>query len=255
MRLFRVVVYVLVIGALTGCDKGFDRAADFSSEENYKTRITKAASEATQLEIAAFDWAVSQHTIESLKAKYPGKSFREIGVGEIEREIQLQQKAIPELEALVPHYDKMLSELFKVQVEVTDARPSKNFFGDQFDIFATVTNGSSLDFSSLLWVAELYIDGGAEPVAKATLPDNYDQEGGLRSGQVKRRKFNPETFFSKNWATLAVRNAESRKVVLTIDNGSDFNSVSILKGAPYRELRERREILALAQQHLAALKP
>lgn len=103
-------------------------------------------------------------------------------------------------------------------------------------------------------MAELFIDGGAEPVAKATLTDSYDQEGGLRAGQVKRRKFNPDTFFSKDWATLAVRNAESRKVVLTIDNGSDFNSVSILKGAPYRELRERREILDLAQQHLAALK-
>lgn len=238
---------------LAGCGKGFDRAADFTSANKYKERIALAAKEATQPEIEAFDWAVSDQTIESLKSKYAGKTFRQIALAELDAEIAADQENIAKLEGLKTKYDPIVAELLKVKAEVTDARPAKDFFGEQFDIRARITNNSQFDYAQVQWEALLYLENGKEPVARAVFYDSYDDENGLRVGQTKARSFHPDSFFSKDWVTLAVRNAQSRRVTLAIIDAKDFNNKNLLDGAPYERLEKAKSALENAKKHKAAL--
>ncbi|MDD2664564.1 MAG: hypothetical protein PHD19_12510 [Dechloromonas sp.] len=243
----------LMVVFLTACGKGFDRSADFTSVEKYKEKIAQAASEATKEEIEAFDWAVSDQTIDSLKSKYTGKTFRQIALAELDAEISADQENIVKLEALRTQYDPIVAELLKVKAEVTEAGPSQDFFGEQFDVRVQVTNGSKLDYALVQWEALLFLEGGNTPVARAVFYDSYDAENGLRAGQTKARKFQPDSFFSKDWVTLAVRNAKTRRVELGIMDAKNFNNQNLLNGAPYDQLEKRKKALESAKKYKVAL--
>jgi hypothetical protein len=77
---------------LSGCSKGLDRTPDYTSEETYRAIINQASSEATPAELEAFDYAVSNLTIEQLAVKYKGMSFRKLAKTELEFYITEKEK-------------------------------------------------------------------------------------------------------------------------------------------------------------------
>jgi hypothetical protein len=238
---------------VTGCGQGLDKKPDLSSIEKYNARISEDLKEVSKEKLAAYDWAVSDQNIESLKNNYSGKSYRQIAEAEIEKTISEGKATIAELEKLKPKFDPIIAELRKVSAEASNSTIKDEFMGTQFRFNARITNGSRFDFSSLTWKAELFLDGALTPVAEARLFSGYDDKGGLKAGQTSTEVMAPDTFMSKDWITLASKNAKERKVVLSLEDAKDFSNKSYLDGAPHAQLLKLKTGLVVAQLHKSSL--
>lgn len=241
--------------AITGCGKGLDRVPDLSSLDRYRAQIKEDINGVPQEKLDAYDWAVSDRTFEDLKAKYSGKTYLQIAKTEIEKQISAAKAEIPKLEKAAAEFEPVIAELRKIKAETSDAGPSTDSLdmGD-FAYVAHITNASRFDFSSLDWNSALYLDGATEPAATGVSISSFENKGGLKAGQAVDVRMTQDTFFTKDWDTLAVKNAKHRKVVLTLGDAKDFSNKSFLAGAPsYARLDKLKNTLAAAEEHAAAL--
>jgi len=258
MRLIHLLGALFCATLLAGCGKGLDRSADFSTYDSYQTAVNQAFKEMTPAEGEAFNWAVSDQTIDSIAQKYKGMSFRQIALNETDGAIKQYQEKLVNLKKAKAQFDPIMAGLHNVTVETSNASVKKDTgfggFGEpKFAFKMKVKNGSQFDFSLLTWKTSLYINGDSKPVATAEIYDSYESDGGLKAGQQATREVEPDTFFSKDWITLAVQNAKQIRVEAVLEDAKDFSNKSLLEGAPYASIDKIQQTLDLAERYRTSL--
>jgi len=251
----RGLLLLLTTLTLMGCGKGLDRSPDFTSHATYKATVDAAFTELSNSDQGeAFNWAVSDQTIDSLAQKYKGKSFRQIGLMETEGAIKTYQNELARLDKEKLTFDPIMNELAKVTAKVTGNGLETDAFGrPKFWFSMDVSNGSNLELSTITWVARLYLNEDKDPAAQATAVDSYESLGGLKPTNSKTRKFTPDTFFSKDWVTLSVQSAKTRRIEVSLQGADDFSNKPLLANSPYARIEKTKKDLALAEKYLASL--
>jgi hypothetical protein len=250
----------------TACNQGFDRKPDISSVQAYTATVQHDLKGMPQNKIDAYTWAVSDLNLETLTQNYKNKTYGEIAQAEIDKELQLAMNEKASLEPLRQKFDPLITELTKVSAEALRTRfvvaeanlanwMSANPSGVVCDL--KVNNGSALKFTSLSFVATLYINGSDTPMATASIYKNYKDKGGLKPGatEMETISIHGDSGFSqngRNWDTLEVQNAKQIKVEVSLDEAMDFSEKNILDGAPYKRLEELESIIKTAETHKAA---
>ncbi|MCU1169664.1 hypothetical protein [Stenotrophomonas maltophilia] len=187
------------------------------TQQQYRASIDAIDAELSSHEREAFNWAVAGLDLNSLNATYPNASVREVVRTHIERIKDGNPKEIRTLRERVQEQLPTISELEKVRANGAKLKIEDSFFGLEPSIEARIVNGSSLPLSQISWEAMLYINGEAQPVAKAKVHSDFRKIDGLKSGDGVTARFN--VGFVKGdeaWTTLAIRQASSARVELRV---------------------------------------
>ncbi len=185
------------------------------TQQQYRASIDAIDEELSPHERAAFNWAVAGLDLEKLNAAYPNASVGEVVRTHIERIKDGNPKEIRTLRERVQEQLPTIAELGKVRANGATLEIEDSFFGLKPSIEARIVNGSSLPLSQISWEATLYINGEAQPVAKAKVHSDFRKIDGLKSGDGVTARFN--VGFVKGdeaWTTLAIRQASSARVEL-----------------------------------------
>lgn len=223
-RIARFFTLILVSALLAACGKGLDKKPDFSSYEIYKPKIDSDFSEAKPSEVDAFNFAVSNLSFDQLKAKYNGKSYRDIAKEELRDYLSSMKKQLAEAESLKPEMDKKMAEIAKVKVEVTGSELTHDTFFDKRDLVYGfhITNESNVSLSKVQLSAVLKINGRADAIYEWSPVIKFDN--GLRPGESASYKGSMVGFLSfAQPITLEVREAKSREVILVPTDMADFS--------------------------------
>ena len=243
------LIVLSLTALLAACGSGVDKTLDTTNDGTYRASLDVAAKDMSDKDKQAFEWAVQNLAIDNIRQRYPNGTPRGIIRGEAKEVNDTYPTRIKELEAKLPRYDAELVQIKTIGVSNASFALAKDFFGLQPTIAATVHNGSNLPVSSLRWHAALYIDDGKDPVAESEPVDIYDH--GFKPGETEDRKFTIG-FVSgdDSWKTLAIQNAKTTRVVLTLepDSVENFSNHAYMDGAPYAELSRRRDALQAAKQ-------
>jgi hypothetical protein len=264
-NIFAIASVAFLLGACGG--KGIDRKLDTGhGPDAYKTSLGEAVKDMTQEDGEAFDWAVSDLSIEALNQRYPNATPRSIIQGESKLMRDRAPQQITQLESVKPKYDAILAEMTKLTTSNAVLTMERNFHGLQPTVVAQIQNNSRLPVSQLKWRASLYLDDQKTPVATSDILDVYNNSfkgnsmfgspqqvdaGGLPAGATAKRSFTIG-FVSgdPNWTTLEVQNAKARRVLLEpiVESVKDFGNRAYLGGAPYNDLKEWKRSLATAEK-------
>ena len=252
MRTLCILTLALGLGA---CSKGIDRAlVTGEGDTAYRTSLDRLVPEATQEQLAAFTWAVSDLNIQDLHARYPNASPREVMHGEADRMLESMPPQIARLQAQVPEWQAAAAQVVAVAATDISFKLSPGFFGLQPTITATVTNNSTHSFSRYGWTAELYLDDASEPVARTRLSASFAEHnggGGLDPGASVSISFQVG-FVSGDaaWKTLEIQRAAKQTVKMVPDPEAarDLANRTFLGSSPQEELAGFEETLRTAQQ-------
>jgi hypothetical protein len=253
----RSLLAIVALAALIGCSKGVDQPLVTSKGlEAYRASLAEAVRDMDKRQTDAFDWAVSDLSVEKIDARYPNGSPRKIIRGEVDAVLKEAPARIAELEKKSADWNAVAEEIAKVGASGVSFALGKDFFGLQPAIRATVTNGSRHGYSTLYWYAELYLDGASEPAARTELIDLYKDEGGLKPGEQRTREFRVG-FVSGDaaWKTLEIQNAGQRVVKLVVmpERAKDFGDRWIAGPSPQKELAGWKSTLETARRIQAEL--
>ena len=219
MRTLCILTLALGLGA---CSKGIDRAlVTGEGDTAYRTSLDRLVPEATQEQLAAFNWAVSDLTIEAIHARYPNASPRRVMHGEAELMMESLPHRIAQLKAQLPEWQASAANVAAVTATDIGFALNPGFFGLQPTITAIVANNSKLSFARYGWTAELYLDDAVEPVARTRLTASFAHHnggGGLDPGASASMSFQVG-FVSgdKAWSTLEIQRATKRTVKMVPD--------------------------------------
>ncbi len=203
---------------VTACGAPMDRnMVTNGTEQQYRASIDAIGAELSPHERDAFNWAVAGLDLDKLNATYPNASVREVVRTHIERIRNANPKEIRTLREQAQAQLPTITELGKVHANDAKLEIEDSLFGFKPFIEARIANGSSLPLSQVSWEAVLYINDGTLPIAKAKVHSDFRKIDGLKSGDGVRARFN--VGFVKGdeaWTTLAVRQASSTRVEVTI---------------------------------------
>lgn len=249
---FRVALAACALLALGACSKGIDKSlVTDKGPEAYRASLSVAAKDFSDREREAFDWAVSDLSLDALNARYPNKSAREVIRGEVKAVLKGYPPQIAELDKQVITWKSTAEEIQKVTADHVEFALERDFHGLQPRIQAVATNNSKFGYSSLYWRAGLFLNGAAEPVATAELIDLYKDESGLKPGEAKPRRFHVGFVTGDAaWTTLEVQNAQQRVVKLIVmpERAEDFGEKLIAGDSPEKKVRSAQSILAAAEK-------
>lgn len=240
---------------LTACGGPADeKLVTANGLDAYKSSLAPIVAKLSPEQRTALDWAVSDLNLDTLHARYPGGSVRDIVRGEARLVLDTYPAAIAELEKR----DRVEAPLRKqlARISATDVRfaVERNFFGPQPTIRASITNASGLPVSSLDWRAALYIDDRKEPEATTVLTSDFRENGGLRPGSRFSSRFNVGFVRGDEaWSTLAIRNARSTRVVMepVLESIRDFSNKPYVASDTRAEIDRRRAALKEAERYEA----
>jgi len=218
----KVRTFALIIGVAVGlaaCNSGLDHKLDTGhGAEAYKASLAEATKDMKKYEIESFDLYVEELSIEKLGELYPNATPRKIIHGQAQKVIDGTSKIKPELEKLIPDFDK---EYVAIEGGIKAVNATfaveRDFFGDQPKVRATVQNTSGQTLTSLKWQVDLFLDGSEKPVASTVIDDNYKSGGGIKTGYEYKRDFT--LGFVKGddrFTTLEIQNSKKREVRLTL---------------------------------------
>lgn len=241
--------------ALTACSGPADQKLVTSrGPEAYQASLAPIVPKLPPEEAKALDWAVSDLNLDKLHARYPDGSVRDIIRGEAKLVLDTYPAAIKALEARHRTEAPIRTQLSRISAIEPQFFIDKNFFGLQPRIRATIVNGSNLPISALNWNAALYIDGRAEPEATTTLTNDYRDHGGLKPGGRFTVTFNVGFVRGdEGWTTLAIRNARTRRVVLTpvLESVKDFSDRPFVAGDTAAQVAQHKAALQKAAEYQA----
>ena len=150
--------------SLSACSKGLDKPLlTGAGSEAYKASLAAAVKDMDDNQVQAFDWAVSDLSIDTLNNRYPNQTPRKIIQGEVQDILGKSPAEIVELEKQAAAWNAVIQEIQKVVSTDSRFTLEKDFFGLQPRIRTTLRNGSKFGYSSLKWRAELYLDGSTSP--------------------------------------------------------------------------------------------
>lgn len=227
--------FLMVLGAvlfLSGCGKGIDAKLATESEPAYRASLNRAWQEMSAEQQEAYNWAVSNFTLEQLVAKYPSMTPRTVISKESDEYIKLKTQQVAATTAdfasnadRLAREEKMLrdveAELAKLVVTGAGIANKSFGFGKEF-VFVT-KNDSQFDISSATWDAWLFIDGEQKSDRHCRVRAYYKIHGGLPRGKSVKYAFDVGFMDCNNWDTLEVRNAKNKQFQLKLDNASVEN--------------------------------
>ena len=247
------LIAAVLLLALAGCSRGIDKPLVTNmGEETYKKTLAEAIGNMDQRDVEAFNWAVSNLTIDTVNTLYPNQSPRQIIRGEVKEVLEKAPQTIAELETKTASWSTGADSIHKVVAEKITFTLEKGFFGLEPRIRTTVKNASRYGYSNLRWYAELYLDGSSKPVAVREMLDMYKDNGGLPPGAVMAREFMAGILSGdKAWTTLEVQNAKQRVVKLTVmpEFAEDFSEHLIVGQSPANKLAQYKTTLQAAQKY------
>ncbi|WP_426079007.1 hypothetical protein [Janthinobacterium sp. PSPC3-1] len=250
-QISKTLFAIILSLAITACSKGLDKPLVTSAGiDAYKVSLAEAAKGMDKSQAEAFDWAVSDLSIDALNSRYPGKTPREIIRGEVQDILGKAPAQIVELEKQASVWNAAAQEIHKVTSEETTFTLAKDFFGLQPRIETTLRNGSKYGYSTLKWRAELYLDGSDKPTAVTEQLDLYKNQGGFSSGETVHRKFSVGFVTGdNNWTTLEIQNAKHRLVTLVVipEGAQDFGERLIAGASPVPKLEQIKQTLEMAK--------
>lgn len=222
--IFRLAGALVVSISLAGCNKGLDLKPDLTSQEAYTAKINKDLKDIGPSKQEAYNWAVQDLSLEDIRTRYSGSNYRQIAESELDKKSATSKTQLTALQARVK---SVVNDLLKIQVEASNERIEKNFFGPQFKFDIKVSNASSRDVSKIAWNASLYLDGSEKPSVTTVIWSLYESTGGLKAGQASSEIVQVGSFRPpEEWVNLTSMNAKTRKVVLELGNVYDFNNKS-----------------------------
>ncbi|MDM0053836.1 hypothetical protein [Variovorax sp. J22R115] len=241
-----------ILAALAACSNGIDKPlVTAKGTDAYRASLDEAVRDMDKRQIAAFDWAVSNLSIETLNARYPNQSARKIIAGEADAVLKEAPERIAGLEQEMAAWASAAQEISKVTAGDLSFRLEKDFFGLQPIIRTTIHNGSKHGYSTLHWYAELYLDGATKPAASAELIDLYKDQGGLKPGDQQIRDFKVGFVSGEDeWKTIEIQKASQRaaKLVVIPESAQDFGDRLIAGPSPQKTLADLKTNLEVAQQ-------
>lgn len=222
------------------------------TQEDYRASLDSLIPKMSKHELEAFDWAVSDFDLAKLKGKYPGASPRKIIRGEVHEVLDTYPDKIKGLEKIAAQEAPLREELSGITAKNVEFGIEKNFFGLQPVIKATITNATRFSVSQLKWQAALYLDGASKPVAQAVLPNDYRQNGGLKTADQFQVRF-PVGYLrgDEAWTTLEIRNAAKRRVTLEpiLDSILDFGNRPYLAEDPIPQIERMKLAIDAAKRY------
>jgi len=253
--LLRSLCAITLALALSACSKGIDRAlVTGDGQAAYRASLDRLTPEATPEQLAAFNWAVSDMSIELLHSRYPNASPRRVVHGEAERLLKELPLNIERLQAQLPQWQAAAAQAAAVDATDIVFELKPDFFGLQPVVTATVHNRSALAFARYGWTATLYLGDATEPVARTQLTASFaghNGGGGLDPGARTRLSFQLG-FVSGDpaWKTLAIQRATKRTVKLVPDAEAarDLSDHAIVGPSPQAALGVMVQTLQTARQ-------
>lgn len=236
--IWKWLALICVAAMLAGCGKGLDAKLSTESEETIKKSAEIALKDMTEEQRVVAAWAFSNLTAED-DDKYKDATIREIINGVADSKINSITQELNELEKNRVASEKVRDEILKVDASDSTYRLGANFFGDQTNIYVTITNNSNLAFSSLTWKAKLFLNQSTEPVAEANILDSYTyNDDGLQPGEAQKREFSIGGLGSSNWHTLEIKQAKSHKIELTLlpEDAKDLGNRDYLADSPLQRI-------------------
>ena len=217
---------------MSGCGKGVDAKLATENEQAYRTSLDNAWREMSPEQQQAYNWAVSNFSLDQLIAKYPKMTPRMVVNKEADEYIQSKTQEAANITAeLAKNADRLAQEeklVREVNAELAKITGTgiginnKSFgFGKEF-VFVT-KNDSKFDISSARWNAWLFLNGEERSDRHCTIKAYYKIHGGLPQGKSLKYSFDVGFMDCKNWDTLEVRNAQNRQFKLELDNSSVQN--------------------------------
>lgn len=255
MKMTRGSIAAVLCLILAGCGKGLDTSPDFSSVHAYKTRIDQDFAAAKPEEAAAFNFAVSNLSYEQYKQQYSGTTYRKAAHAELEKYLASLQAQLAEAEKQKPEFEKRNAELSKVRVEILGIELTHDAFFDRRDLKYKfrITNASSIQLSKVQLVGAFRINGKPEILYQWDPLTTF--ENGLRPGESAIVTDSMVGFMSFDRPiTLAVREAKSREISLTVTDLANFSEQWLIgENSPLDQLNTLPGKIAEAKQHLSNL--
>ena len=218
--------------SLSGCGKGIDATLETASEQAYRASLDAAWKDMSAEQQNAFNWAVSNFTLEQLIAKYPKMTPRSVVVSEADAYIKLKTEAAAATALELANNAERLAkeeqivreaqaELAKITATGIALQRASFGFGESF-VFVS-KNESAYDVSSAKWDAWLFIDDEQKSDRHCSVRAYYKTSGGLPRGKTLKSEFKVGFMDCRNWDTLEVRNAKTRRFRLDLDPASVEN--------------------------------
>lgn len=252
---FRVFAAIAACLILSACSKGLERSPNFSNQQTYRETIDKDFTNAKQEEIEAFNFAVSDRSFDQLKQNHPKASYRKIAKDELDTYVTSLQTELKQAEQQKAEFEKRITELASIKVEVLGNELTHDSFFDKRDLKYSfrLTNGSTIPMSKVQLDANLSINGKSDVLYNWRPVVTF--ENGLRPGQTATFTGSMVGFLSfAQPITLEVREAKSREVRLEVKDLADFSEKWFIgSNSPLDKLKLLPARIEEAKKHLAVL--
>jgi len=230
--------------AQTGYCAGIDTKLSTQDATSYHQSLNGAWQAMSEAQQQAYNWAVGNASLQQLAIKYPDLTPRNVIARETAEYIASKTQIIAELTAeLATNADKLASEeatvrevreeLAKLTVQDTGFQKVPDASRrEELRFVYTVKNASRFNIASVKWDAWLRINGEETDGRYCQIVSDYKKDGGLLAGQFRDDFITliGATEQCPRWNTLEVQHAQSRRVKMTLDEGSvaDFGNNRIL---------------------------
>lgn len=233
MRKFFVVLILSAFAlTLSGCGKGIDAKLATESEGAYRNSLNSAFRDMRPEQQQAFNWAVSNFSLEQLIAKYPQITPRMVVSKEADEYIKIKSQEVATITAELDKNSERLAqeeklihdvntELGKITVTAADLRSKSFGFGNEL-VFIT-KNESQFDVSSASWNTWLFIGDEQKSDRHCSIHAYYKVHGGLPQGNSLKYSSDVSFMGCRNWDTLEVKNAKNKRFEFKLDTASVQN--------------------------------
>lgn len=270
--LFLSQVTLIILGAisLAGCvKKGVDAKLTTSDNESiYRESLNRAWVDMSTSQQDAFNWAVSNLSLEQFGQKYKNPSPREV----INREADEYAKAKAiDLAKVTSEYAQNAALLAEQELKTktaldqlskvltTSASLKRDSFFRRYNIEFITQNNSSHGLSSADWNAWLFIDDEQNSTRHCKVSAYYKIHGGLDNGKTMPYSSRIDC---SSWETIEVIRAKSKTIQMQLipSSATDFGDHKIvptfdISRATYenkiKSIKDQMEVAAKAKAALA----
>ncbi len=239
LRAFRLLIFFAGALLLAGCGKGIDARLSVNDERSYRESLNKAWEVMTDEQKNAFNWAVSNLSLDEFFRRYPKSTPRDVISSEADAYIKLKTEALAKVTAEYARDAAKLAEQERVtkntldelaKITVRSAVMGKDSFFRSVRLTFVTDNGSRYGVSNADWDAWLFLDNNEKPSASCRISAYYKTDGGLDSGKSKSYSTSRLGFDCRDWDTIEIQRAKLRNVVMELvpESVQDFGERKIL---------------------------
>lgn len=253
MRCFPALLSLLIAAGLCACAGPMDsKLVTGDGDAAYFQRLNPLFEKMTPEQQQAFNWSVSDLSIDAINRRYPDATPRQIIHAESALIRQSHPAQIAELQPQLQRHQQLQQQLALLSASKIDFSIEQNFHGLQPYIRAEFHNGSPLSFSTTSWVAKMYLDDASQPVARYSFTLNHRRSQGLLPGESEKHTVHLGFVTGDaSWMTLEIRNARKRRIDIqpTQERATDLGERSYSVNDPSARIKHLQAVLEIAQRY------